>query len=144
MLPPAPSAIDHTFVWSGDTDILVALVKSAEDRMNVERDTRAAGIRVILFVEHGPYYLSSLLPILYSEVVGQTQSIMGSGLNEEHRLLTMRARPKILIARSYEDALALFERFEPYVLGVISDVAIQRQNRPDSSAGPDLLEHVRR
>ena len=144
MLPPAPSAIDHTFVWSGDTDILVALVKSAEDRMNVERDTQAAGIRVILFVEDAPYYLSSLLPILYSEVVGQTQSIMGSGLNEEHRLLTMRARPKILIARSYEEALALFERFEPYVLGVISDVTIQRQNRPDSAAGPDLLVHVRR
>ena len=136
--------IDRTFVWSGDTDILVALIKSAEDRVNVEHDTEIAGIRVILFVEDSPYYLSSLLPILYREVVSQTQSVIESGLNEEHRLLTMRARPKILIAGSYEEAWELFKRFEPYVLGVISDLGIHRDNRPDPDAGITLLSQIHR
>ena len=68
--------IDRTFVWSGNTDILVALIKSAEDRMNVAADTASAGVRVILFVEDSPFYLSSLLPILYRELVSQTQAVM--------------------------------------------------------------------
>ncbi|MEJ2041326.1 MAG: phosphoenolpyruvate synthase/pyruvate phosphate dikinase, partial [Desulfosarcinaceae bacterium] len=143
-LPPSPEAIDRTFVWSGDTDILVALVKSAEDRMNVDNDTRTAGIRVILFVQSSPYFLSSLLPILYHEVVCQTQAVLEGGLTEEHRLLTMRARPKILIAGSYEEALTLFRKFEPYVLGVISDMRIPRDGRADPQAGMALVEQIRR
>ncbi len=136
--------IDHHFIWSGNTDILVALIKSAEDRMNVERDTRAAGIRVLLLVQDSPLFLSSLLPILYREVVCQTQALIESGLNEEHRLLTMRARPKILIAASYEEALALFERYEPFVLGVISDGHIRRAGQVDAHAAGDLLDHIRK
>jgi CheY-like chemotaxis protein len=142
-LPLSSDGIDRTFMWSGDTDILVALIKSAEDRMNVANDTKTAGIRVILFVQESPYYLSSLLPILYRELVSQTQAVIESGLNEEHRLLTMRARPKILIAGSFEEALTLFEQFEPYVLGVISDVRIPRAGRSDSRAGITLLECIR-
>ncbi len=83
-----PPGIDRTFVWSGDTDILVALVKSAEDSMNVARDTESAGIRVILFVEDSPVYISAVLPVLYRELVSQTQAVLEEGLNEEHRLLT--------------------------------------------------------
>ncbi|MCP4747695.1 MAG: hypothetical protein GY874_16395 [Desulfobacteraceae bacterium] len=143
VVPEQMPGIDRTFVWSGDTDILVALIKSAEDLMNVEEDTSAAGIRIILFVQSSPYYLSFLLPILYREVVCQTQNVLEAGLNEEHRLLTMRARPKILIAGCYEEALELFGRFEPYVLGVISDVIIPRDGNLDSDAGYDLLSHVR-
>ena len=76
-----PPGIDRSFVWSGNTDILVALVKSAEDRLNVEHDTEFAGIRVILFVEDSPAYISSLLPVLYKELVSQTQAIMEYRLN---------------------------------------------------------------
>ncbi len=137
-----PEGIDQAFVWSGDTDILVALVKSAEDRMNVERDTRTAGIRVILLASDSPYFISSALPILYREVVSQIQSIIESGLNEEHRLLTMRARPKILIASSFEQAQELFARYEPNVLGVISDAQLRRGGLRDPHAGADLLTHV--
>ena len=135
--------IDRTFVWSGNTDILVALIKSAEDRMNAETDTQSAGVRVILFVEDSPYYLSSLLPILYRELVGQTQAVMEGTLNEEHRLVTMRARPKILVAGNYEEALALYERFEAHVLAVISDVRFSRNGMLDQAAGVDFLKHVR-
>ncbi len=139
---PTPEGIDLQFVWSGNTDILVALVKSAEDRMNVMADTSAAGIRVILLVEDSPVYLSSLLPILYRELVYQTQAVMEEGLNEEHRLLTMRARPKILIAETYEDAVALYKQFEPYVLGVISDVRYPRNGQIDAEAGVKFLKMV--
>jgi len=139
-----PPGIDRTFVWSGDTDILVSLVKSAEDRMNVDHDTASAGIRVILFVEDSPVYISTLLPVLYRELVTQTQSVLEEGLNEEHRLLTMRARPKILVARNFEEALNLFEAYEPYVLGVISDVRFPRNGKLDDNAGVAFLARIKK
>jgi len=139
---PLPG-IDRTFMWSGDTDILVALIKSAEDKLNVAHDTESAGIRVILVVEDSPAYFSSLLPILYKELVSQAQAVMEEGLNEEHRLLTMRARPKILIAETFEDAVSLYEQFEPYVLGVLSDVRIPKNNKLNDTAGIDLLSEIK-
>jgi DNA-binding NarL/FixJ family response regulator len=138
------SPIDRTFVWSGNTDILLAIIKSAEDRMNVFHDTNFAGIRVIIFVEDSPAYISSLLPILYKELVTQAQEVMEEGLNEEHRLLAMRARPKILVAQSYEEAINLFEQFEPYVLALISDVRFPRQCVLDVNAGVNLLEKIKK
>ncbi|MBC2743838.1 MAG: hypothetical protein HGJ93_12525 [Desulfosarcina sp.] len=141
--PDRAPGIDRTFVWSGNTDILVALIKSAEDLMNVETDTASAGVRVILFVEDSPYYISSLLPIFYRELVSQTQAVMEGTLNEEHRLVTMRARPKIMVAGNYEEALALYERFEANVLGVISDVRFPRNGVLSDTTGVDFLKHVR-
>ncbi len=135
--------IDQTFVWSGNTDILVALIKSVEDRMNVAWDTKSAGIRVILFVEDSPEYLSSLLPIIYQVLVSQTQAVMEEGLNEEHRLLTMRARPKILLANNYEEATRIYKQFKPNILGVISDVRFPRNNQFDAQAGLKFLANIR-
>jgi hypothetical protein len=135
--------IDRQFVWTGNADLLVALVKNAEDAMNVDFDTKSVGIRVIIVVEDSPRYQSCLLPILYRELVVQTQDVIREGLNQEHRLLTMRCRPKILLASTYEDALALFRKFEPYVLGVISDVRFPRGGRLDASAGVDLLRAIK-
>ncbi|MCP4630120.1 MAG: hypothetical protein GY850_42410 [bacterium] len=139
-----PPGIDRTFVWAGDTDILVSLVKSAEDWMNVTHDTESAGIRVILYVEDSPVYISSLLPVLYRELVTQTQSVLEEGLNEEHRMLTMRARPKILVARNFEEAAEFYETFEPYVLGVISDVRYPRRGKLDDNAGVAFLKKVKK
>jgi hypothetical protein len=135
--------IDRQFVWTGNADLLVALVKNAEDAMNVEFDTKNVGIRVIIVVEDSPRYQSSFLPTLYRELVVQTQDVIREGLNQEHRLLTMRCRPKILLAGTYEEALALFEKFEPYVLGVLSDVRFPRGGRLDPGAGVDLLTAVK-
>ncbi len=135
--------IDRQFVWTGNADLLVALVKNAEDAMNVDFDTKSVGIRVIIVVEDSPRYQSCLLPILYRELVVQTQDVIREGLNQEHRLLTMRCRPKILLAGTYEDALILFQRFEPYVLGVISDVRFPRGGRLDPVAGVDLLRAIK-
>lgn len=138
-----PEGVDRIFVWSGNTDILVALIKSAEDRMNVDKDATTAGIRVIIFVEDSPAYLSSLLPILYRELVTQTQAVLEEGLNEEHRLLTMRARPKILVAETYEEAMDLFKRYGDFVLGVISDVRFSCGGTQQGDAGVNFVSHVR-
>ena len=139
-----PSVIDRTFLWMGNTDILLALIKNVEDEMNVSHDTQLAGIRVIIFVEDSAEYISSLLPILYRELVLQTQSVMGEGLNEEHRLLAMRARPKILVAETYEAAIRLYGQYEPYVLGVISDVSFSRNHEMDETAGIELLKEIKK
>jgi hypothetical protein len=137
------NGIDHTFLWTGNTDLLLALIKSAEDRLNAPHDAATAGIRVILFVEDAPQYISSLLPILYKTLVMQAQEVMEEGLNEEHRLLTMRARPKILVAHTFEEAMAVYEQFKPSILGVISDVRFPRRDRLDDTAGIDLLSAVK-
>ncbi len=139
-----PRVIDRTFVWTGNADLLLALIKSTEDRWNVVPDTQSAGVRVILFVEDSPLYRSTLLPVLYKEVVSQIQAVMEEGLNEEHKLLTMRARPKILVAETFEEAVELFKRFEPFVLGVISDVRFPLECRMDDSAGVRFLKEIKR
>jgi len=137
------TSIDRVFFWSGQADILLAIIKSVEDQFNAISDTQTAGVRVILFVEDSPYYLSLLLPILYKELVAETQALIEDGLNEEHRLLSMRARPKILVAHSYERALEIYEQFKPYVLGVISDVRFPHNFVLDGSAGLQLLCHIK-
>jgi DNA-binding response OmpR family regulator len=137
-----PAGIDRTFIWTGNPDILLAIIKSVEDRKNVEKDTATAGIRVILFVEDSSSYVSSLLPTLYRELVLQTRKVIEHSQTEDERLLAMRARPKILPARNYDDALELFKMYEPYVLGVISDVRFHRNRHPDDDAGIDLLKHI--
>ncbi len=134
---------NRSFIWRGNSDLLLAMIKSAEDQNNVARDTRSASIRVIIFVEDSPEYLSALLPLFYRELVIQTQAVMEEGLNEEHRLLAMRARPKILLAETYEEAMELFREYEPYVLGVISDVRFSRRNRFDENAGVELLKAIK-
>lgn len=137
-----PEGLDRIFVWSGDAELLVALVKNLEDWMNASHDTQRVGIRVIIVVEDSSRYLASFLPILYKELVRQTQAVLEEGLNAEHRLLTMRARPKILTAETYEEAVAIYQKYEPYVLGVISDVRFPRNGILDGDAGMDLLYEV--
>jgi hypothetical protein len=139
-----PSGIDRIFVWTGNTDLLLAVIKSTEDIMNVNADTEHGGIRVILFVEDSPIYLSSLLPIFYKELVCQTQELMEEGLNEEHRLLTMRARPKILVAENFEQAVSLYRKYEPYILGVISDVRFPKNRKMTDDAGLEFLHIVKK
>ncbi len=135
--------IDKLFIWSVDPEFLMSLVKNMEDHLNVEQDTRIAMVRVIILVEDSPHYRSSFLPLLYKEVVRQTQSVLHESLNPEHRMLKMRARPKILVAENYEEAFELYNRFKPYVFGVISDVRFPRKGEMVDDAGIDLLLKMR-
>ncbi len=135
--------IDKIYVWSGNTDLLLAIIKNVEDRWNVSGDTRRARVRVIILVEDSPIFCSSLLPLLYKEIVMQTQAVMEESVNEEHRLLRMRARPKILVAENYEDAQKLYQKYEPYLLSVISDVRFPRNGVMDDQAGFALLSMIK-
>lgn len=141
---PRSDGFDRTFFWTGDAGLLLAAIKNIEDRLNVVQDARRAGIRIILLVEDTPFYLSLMLPVLYRELVVETQAVIDEGLNAEHRLLAMRARPKILVAATYEEALAVYEQYTDNILGVISDVRFPRNGVLDPKAGLDLLAHIHR
>ena len=136
-------SIDRIYVWQGNTDLLLALIKNLEDRMNVAHDTERAKVRVIIVAEDSPVHYSSLLPVLYKEIVTQTQAAMEESVNDEHRIFRMRARPKILVAETYEEALELYQRYQPYLLGVFSDVRFPRGGAMDDSAGFALLSMIR-
>jgi len=138
------SSIDKLYVWYGNSDLLLALIKNTEDQMNVAYDTQRAKVRVIILVEDSPVYYSSFLPILYKEIVMQTQAVMEESLNDEHRILRMRARPKILVAENYEDAEKLYRQFKPYLLSVFSDVRFPRNGKIDALAGFDLLSMIKK
>jgi hypothetical protein len=138
------SAFDNVYIWYGNTDLLLALIKNAEDRMNVDYDTHKAGVRVIILVEDSPIYYSSLLPLLYKQIVTQTQAVMEESLNSEHRILRMRARPKILIAETYEKAEKLYRQYRPYLLSVFSDVCFPRNGEMDDQAGFALFSMIKK
>jgi hypothetical protein len=135
--------IDRIYVWYGNSDLLLALIKNREDRMNVAYDTRRAKVRVIIIVEDSPIYSSSLLPLLYKEIVTQTQAVMEESVNDEHRILRMRARPKILVAENYEEAVDLYQKYKPYLLSIFSDVRFPRNGKMDETAGFSLLSRIR-
>lgn len=137
------SGIDKLFIWSGNSDLLLALVKNAEDRLNVDFDTQRANVRVLILVEDSPVYYSSFLPLIYKEIVRQTQAVLESGLTEEHRLVTMRARPKILVAENYEEGRELCKRYRSFLFGIICDARLPKNGEMDADAGFYLLSQVR-
>ncbi len=137
------SGIDNIYLWCCEADLFLSLIKNFEDHVNVDADTAQAMVRVIIMVEDSPVYRSTFLPLLYREVVQQTQAVLDESLNESHRLLRMRARPKILSAASYEEAMELYESYKPYVFGIISDVRFPYRGKLDATAGLQLLETIR-
>ncbi len=136
-------SIDKLFVWYGNSDLLLALIKSVEDRMNIDYDTKRAIVRVLIMVEDSPLYYSSILPLLYKEIVMQTQAVIEDSLNDEHRILRMRARPKILLTDNFEEAEYLYRRFKPYLLSIFSDVTFPRDGELDNQAGFSLLSMIK-
>lgn len=136
-------SIDNVFLWTGDPRLLLAMVKAVEDKKNVDHDTRNGLVRVIIVVEDQPSVYSSFLPIIYSELLEQIRRLLADRLNERDRNYRMRARPKILLARSFEEGRALFRRYRDYLLGIISDVRFPRHGKLDPVAGIDFIRMVR-
>jgi hypothetical protein len=135
--------IDKVFIWSGNADLLLSIIKSTEDVLNVGYDTWRAQVRVLVLVEDSPFYYSRLLPIFYRQIVRQIQNVLEYGVNEEERLLIMRTRPKILLARDFEEAKELCERYRDNLLGVISDTRFPKRGRMNDAAGVELLSGLR-
>jgi CheY-like chemotaxis protein len=138
-----PPTIDRAFQWTGSAEVLIAAIKSIEDQKNAAHDTEAAGVQVLLVVEDGIRAYSTLLGLLYPLLLRQAGSLIAEGLNDFHRALRLRARPKILLAQSYEDALDLFSKFEPFVLALITDLRLPRGGVVDPDAGLALSRRVR-
>ncbi len=132
-------AVDRAFLWNGESDILLAIVKSIEDKLNVDHDTRLVGVRVIIVIEDSVRFYSVYLPMIYREIMRQTQALMYDGLNLSHKLLRMRARPKILLTDSFEEAWNLFEKHQKYLLGIISDIRFYSKGSLDEHAGLKLV-----
>lgn len=138
------SSIDYIFSWQGNTNIMLAMVKLLEDRMNVDPDVNNVGVQSIILVEDSVRYYSSYLPVIYETLFKQARSLMKEGLNEWEQTLRMRGRPKILLARSYEEALSLYEKYKRNILGVISDIAYLKNGKIDNEAGLTLCSHIRK
>jgi hypothetical protein len=136
--------IDDVFHWNGDVDIFLAIIKLTEDRMNAEKDILGTGVKAILLVEDSMQFYSRYLPLIYKVILNQTLSFMQEELNEHSKMMSKRGRPKILLAKSYEEAIELFEKYKKHLLGVISDVSYPKDGEKDAMAGFKLLEYVRK
>jgi CheY-like chemotaxis protein len=137
------SHIAYVFSWLGDSSILLAIVKLIEDSMNVEHDVREVGTYALILVENSVRYYSSYLPSMYKILFNQTQALMKEGLNEHQRTMRMRARPKILLANNYEQAMEMYEKYKENILGIISDISYDINGVCDSEAGLKLCQFIR-
>lgn len=136
------SCINRVFHWSGDNRVLLAIIKYIEDQQNVEADSKL-GVQAILVIDDSPVYYSQILPIIYTEILTQTRCLLLHAMNVSHGLLRVRLRPKILLAETYEEAMALLDTYRHNLLGVISDVRFPKDGELNSSAGFELAERVR-
>ena len=143
------SFIDYAFCWSGSTDLIIAIIKLLEDSLNADDDILEEGVQCILLVEDSVRYYSTYLPLLYKLVLQQNVAALKDALNEDQQIFRKRARPKILMATNYDDAVALYERYKDQMLGVISDIGfvLHRGDKPAEEkldAGIDLCNLIRR
>ena len=142
------SSMDYIFNWNGSTDLIIAIIKLLEDSMNAPADILESGVQCILLVEDSVRYYSTYLPLLYKLVLQQNVASIRDALNEEQMVFRKRARPKILMATNYDDAVSLYNQYKENLLGVISDIGfvLHRGDKPASEkldAGVDLCKMIR-
>ena len=137
------SGVDYLFSWLGNSDLLLAIIKLIEDKMNVENDVKTVGVQTILIVENSVRFYSSLLPLLFKYVLSESKEFSKEALNDHQRMMRMRGRPKILLARNYEEAINLYEKYGQNMLGILSDVSFNREGIKDKLAGKKLIEWIR-
>lgn len=142
------SNVDYLFNWNNSTDLIIAIIKLIEDRMNAEHDILQEGVRAILLVEDSIRYYSTYLPLLYKLVLQQNSIAIRDALNEKQQLLRKRARPKVLMATCYDEAVELYNQYGKNMIGVISDVGfVVHKGEPSSAekldAGVDLCQLIR-
>jgi len=136
-------SIDRVFVWNGNSNVFLAMIKYIEDKKNVEEDTRNGNVRVILLVEDSIQYYSRYLPMLYTNIMTQTQNLVeDKSADELHKIMKLRARPKVILVSNYEEAVQAINKYKNYLLSVISDVKFPRNGAEDEEAGVDLLKYV--
>ena len=141
------SGLDYIFSWHGNTELIIAIIKLIEDKMNADEDIREGGVQAILLVEDSIRFYSTYLPEIYKLLLLQNTEFLKDAFNEQQQVLRKRARPKILLARCYEEAVELYERYKKNLLGVISDVGfvlgIHRQELQDAALATARLHRQR-
>ena len=137
------SIFDYVFCWLGDTNLILSIIKLLEDKMNIEHDIEEAGVQMILLVEDGIRFYSSVLPNLYSYILLQSQRFSTEALNPHAAAQRKRGRPKVVLARTYEEAIAFFDKYADNTQGVISDVRFPKDGVKDPEAGFKLLREIR-
>ncbi|MBQ8224433.1 MAG: phosphoenolpyruvate synthase [Bacteroides sp.] len=139
------SPFEYVFCWLGNTDLLVSIIKLIEDKMNLEHDVNEVGVQLILLVEDSIRFYSSVLPNLYKFVLKQSQEFSTEALNAHQRMLRMRGRPKIVLARNYQEAFGIYQKYKHNILGVITDVRFPYEDRgeKDGLAGIKLCAAIR-
>ncbi|MBN1113811.1 MAG: hypothetical protein JXA66_00580 [Oligoflexia bacterium] len=131
------------FAWNGDTKIFLAIIKLIEDALNVAHDTELASVRVILVIEDSIRSYSSFLPLLYSEIMNQTKALISESINKSSKIFRMRARPKVLLAGNYEEAMSICDKYKHYIIGVISDVRFPRNGVLCDEAGFEIIKYAK-
>ncbi|MBQ9224013.1 MAG: phosphoenolpyruvate synthase [Prevotella sp.] len=132
------SIFDYVFSWLGNTNLILSIIKLIEDKMNLEHDIHEAGVQIILLVEDNIRFYSSVLPNLYSYILAQSQRFATEALNPHSATLRMRGRPKVALARNYEEAWEVYDKYHDNILGVISDCRFPIEavgSRPSGSVG---------
>lgn len=137
------SIFDYVFCWLGNTNLILSIIKLIEDKMNLEHDINEGGVQMILLVEDSIRFYSSILPNLYNYILAQSKRFATEALNRHSATLRMRGRPKVVLARNYEEAMALYERYSDNMLGVISDVRFPIHGEKDSETGLKLMREIR-
>ena len=137
------TGIDYVFSWLGNVDLLLAIIKLLEDKMNADNDINEVGVQMILLVEDSVRFYSSVLPHVYKFLLKQSMEFSTEALNEHEQMLRMRGRPKVMLARDYEEAVELYEKYGRNMLGVISDVSFKHEGVKDSQAGLKLARYFR-
>ena len=130
--------VDYVFSWLGNSDLLLAIIKLIEDSMNVEHDTQSVGVQIILLIEDSIRFYSSVLPVLFKIVLEESKEFSKEALNDHQRMLRMRGRPKIMLARTFEEATDLYNQYSDNILGVISDMSYKHNGVKDKLAGYKL------
>ncbi len=134
------SIYDYRFCWLGNADLLLAVIKLIEDMMNVSHDVEQVGVQTILLIEDSTRFYSSYLPILYKIIFQQSLEFMAEGLNEHQKMIRMRGRPKILLAKNYEEAEYFYSTFKNNLLGIITDMSFSKNNSIDPEAGVKICK----
>jgi len=137
------TSVDQAFVWTGDANVFLAIIKQIEDRLNIDRDVEIGDVRCIILIEDRPRYYSTILPLIYKEITRNIKHLMDKSLTDTERLLHMRARPKILLSTNYEDAQYYFEKYQKNTLGIISDIKFPKGEKLDPEAGQSFVRWAR-
>jgi CheY-like chemotaxis protein len=144
LLNPEINIFDKVFIWQGDFRIIIAMIKYFEDKLNVEHDSKIVGVQSVILIEDNVRYYSSFLPIIYTEMLKQSQRLISEGINLTHKYLRMRARPKILLCSNYEEAWEYYSKYKELILGIISDIDFPREGKQDPKAGLRFAEEVKK